>query len=361
MIMLPGIARWPGSVDGRKPIQTVSRVLWGPGATPFSPTGGGVMTSTSLNDADNSIAAILAIPRTGEINRVGFNASGVTGNPPAYNVGLVTVDTSGNPTTTAYGGSASTTHDFTATGWVWVTLATPANGVAGDIVAVRVWPTATAPNASNYAAIRRSYTIPGDPRLPHFGAYTTAWTLGTGFGAAAMYTAGDVVLPAIASIGSGSYDVDSTPDEIGCLFSLPVNAMCVGMGGIHAAGVAADDFAVNLYASDGSTKLATVSVDTSQVNGLAAQSAVWYPCVALPLQAGLGYRLTYAPSTAADLQLAEFTVNEVASREWFPEGARWQRTERTDAGAWTETPTRLPMLFLVLSHISPGQGRGFWV
>ena len=62
----------------------------------------------------------------------------------------MTLDSSGNPTTTAYGGSAS--HDaytLRQTGWKWVTLSTGATANAGDFAAVHIYPGAQAPTDGN--------------------------------------------------------------------------------------------------------------------------------------------------------------------------------------------------------------------
>jgi len=68
-------------------------------------------------------------------------------------VGLVTVDGSGNPTNTAYGGNAIETPTFTASGWVWVTLATPASATVGDFFALRIWPHTVAADGTNYIRV----------------------------------------------------------------------------------------------------------------------------------------------------------------------------------------------------------------
>ena len=325
---------------------TSQNLLWGPVTgqpVGYSPA------SMSLNDADNSVAMVLSVPRDGTIDKIGVNVTTLTGNPPAYNVGLVTVDTGGYPTTTAYGGGAITENDFTGTGWTWVTLGTAAVGTAGDIVAARVWPNLTAgtPNASNYAAVSR-YPTPGQWKHPQTFYYTTGWLRYTALSVGIMYSDGSICLPSITS-GHVSYDTGSDPDEIGVLFQVPFACVCVGAVIYIMPEAAAADFTITLY-NAANDVLATITADQSQTLQ-SSTSPLLLPVYwdAVTLAADTDYRLTVLPTSTSNVSLSVVTVNEVASRSWWPEGARWQQTGRTDAGAWTETTTKLPMLGVILS------------
>jgi len=130
---------------------TPVNALWGPGNIPES-TGNATATAFGghvLNDLDNALAWVLRVPKSGTITHVGFGVKTITGSPPDYYVGLVTLDVAGLPTAVPYGGSAVATYTPTTPGWVWLELSTPAAAVAGDLVAIHIYPTAIAPDAAN--------------------------------------------------------------------------------------------------------------------------------------------------------------------------------------------------------------------
>ena len=78
---------------------------------------------------------VFQVPKTGSISKVGVRI-GTAQTPIVSRLGLYTVDTAGNPTTTAYGGSAYNTFTPTANTFSEVTLKTPATATAGDLAAV---------------------------------------------------------------------------------------------------------------------------------------------------------------------------------------------------------------------------------
>src|SRR3990172_12657248 len=106
---------------------------------PWNSITGGSLTVLSLNDSDNSVAWVFSIPKSGIITHVGLKAQSMGGNPPNYNVGLVTIGNDGIPTTTAYSDRRIASYDFTATGWHWIELPDSATATAGDIVGLRIW------------------------------------------------------------------------------------------------------------------------------------------------------------------------------------------------------------------------------
>lgn len=127
-----------------------SLVPWGPLADRvIGAEGGG--GGFNLNSANDQHAGWWRVPKTGHVTHVGVRTSNVTGTPPNHTIALVTVDASGDPTDTNYGGSAPASGGF-GTGdanpkWYWFELATHADVVQGDLVAVKVKPGATPPDA----------------------------------------------------------------------------------------------------------------------------------------------------------------------------------------------------------------------
>lgn len=312
----------------------------------------------SMDDADNSIAAVFSVPADVTLAKIGAYVT-VTGNPPAYQAAFVTVDTSGNPTTTAYGSCVATEYDFTTTGWHWITLGTAAAGTAGDVIAARLWPSsAGTADASNYVQVRLYNTNGYSDMLPHSVTgissalpFDPASALSLGV----MDSGGTVHLPAISDY-TYDYDADSTPDEVGALFSLPFDATCNGAAIAIYPETADSNFTIKLYS--GATELASVAMDASQLKAQGGYRVLRVYWDAVEMTMGSSYRLSVlATGTGVnDIVVPVATVNEAASREWFTEGARWQYTARADGGSWTESTTKLPMLGLLLSSYTTDGG-----
>jgi len=289
-----------------------------------------------------------AVPKTGNMNKVGIEVTAVTGNPPPYNVSIVTVDASGNPGTVPYGGASIETVDFTGAGWNWITLATAAAGTAGDVVAARVWPNLAAgtPDASNFAQVRRAW--PGQDTGPLITKYYVAsWSNSAGFGAGVMYDDNCIAAPAIMGY---QYDIDTgtTPDEVGAQFTVPFACACTGAAIMRGVSVVSSDYVMTIYDDAGGTVATSGTVDISQGNQDAGMFAM-HRWSSVNLEADTPYRLTLRPTSTGNVRVSVATVNEAESRYWFTEGTRWQLTQRTDAGAWSQVATALPMMGLILS------------
>lgn len=113
----------------------VENLIFGP-AIALNGIYAGDLSAATLNDTNNAEALIIQVPKDGSITKIGLNVFNITGNPPAYNFALTTVDSgTGYPTQTAYGGSSIESEDFTTTGWKWVDLTTPATATKGNFVA----------------------------------------------------------------------------------------------------------------------------------------------------------------------------------------------------------------------------------
>jgi hypothetical protein len=87
------------------------------------------------------------------------------------------------------------------------------------------------------------------------------------------------------------------------------------------------------------------------VDGFGVTSVRWDEIL---LHANQTYRLVVKPTSASNgvkpfgLVCADATALQYA----VPEGSRWQLTERTDAGAWTDTSAEILMMALIISDIT---------
>jgi hypothetical protein len=344
-------------------LTAVGRVLLGPGTVPIAASTWSIST-LALNDADNSAAAVWRLPKDGSIDRVITNISSKTGTSTTvlYNIGLVTLDSSGQPTTTPYGGSALITRSVSAlaTGQNILTLATPATAVAGDLVAVRIWPEGTvAPDATQTVTIRTRLqsTI---TQVPYEIEWATAWTKNASYPMlTAQYATADgdtyVGIPPTSTSPpvTVAFTNASAPNEIGALFTVPFACTCVGMGYYHRQTTLAATGRLGLY-DNTSTLQRSGTYPAGAFGSLSAYGASEVEWAGYDLLAATNYRLGHLATSADTRQHAELALSSSAQRAALPQGASWQRTSRTnsaDTGAWTDTNTTAPLMYLILSQI----------
>jgi hypothetical protein len=150
------------------------------------------------------------------------------------------------------------------------------------------------------------------------------------------------------------FDSSTTPDEVGLVFTptVPLQLHAAWFGIVVASG---RDVDAVLYGSDGSTMLETVELDMD----VAISTGPWtYVAFAQDhtLAAGGLYRLTIRAETMITDRIFTISVASQAILATMPGGTAWYRTERTDAGSWTDTVTQMPFCALVVSGFDDGAG-----
>lgn len=306
----------------------------------------GTPLTYALDDADDAIAMTFLAPKTGTISKIGFYVTAVTGSPPSYQAVLNTIDASGKPSGSLYGGSAAETVAISATGWTWITLSTPGSATAGDPVAAVLKPTGTAPSAAN--CITASY---GSIGVHGYGSmrFTTAWGSSTGSGIMAIqYNGGDVFGLALTTDAiAASFANDDTPDEIGAKFIAPFDAT-LHRATIYAYPVNFDGTAAIVLYDGADNTLATWTITD-------ADHAKWTGGVTLQAAAGIGltggatYRITIKPSSTTNVALFRYKFESAAAKLFAPWAGSFSATERTDGGAWTDTANDMIECALELS------------
>ncbi|GBD11986.1 hypothetical protein HRbin23_01671 [bacterium HR23] len=295
------------------------------------------------------------MPEDGVLDAVGIDVTAIAGSPPQYQVGLVTEGSAESwPTTqpTAYGGSGIALWAPTATGFQWVTLPTAASAQAGDVVSAMIWPGSTAPSGTNNITVRRSYNTAQSQRAILVRYYTTSWTNDGGFPTMAVrYNDGTVALPAVTASLQDSFGSGSSPNERGCVFTLPFSATCVGCRFYHPSTTATGPSVVRLY-SAGGTILAEAPEISSARDGFS--DVFWDP---VTLAANTTYRVARLPTSTTNVALQGIRVLEASHLSWWSDGGRWQRTHRSGTGAWTDVANELYMFALWLTGVS-GSGGG---
>ena len=335
---------------------TAVKMLWGPASVGQIAAQSGALGSAALNNSTNKAGNVFCLPSDGTIDQVGFYISAKNGTPPAYNVGIVTLDSSGNPTTTPYGSSTITSYTPTSTGWKWVTLGTGATANSGDMCAVVVYPGASAPDGSNNISVTNvSFAAPGNANSYAFGTWSPT-ILSTAI--AVHYSTGTVYGYALGSNNPlQSIRSNTTPDEVGCKFTLPANMTCYG--GRFAAELfswgASATFDLVLYNNSNSV-VASVSVSDKDFVARAVYADVYWDGVSLT--AGDTYRLIVKPTTASsgDIGVQRYVMESTAAMGMWPCGDTWQGTSRTDAGAWTDASTDMYYMGIWVSDITFSAG-----
>jgi hypothetical protein len=132
----------------------------------------------------------------------------------------------------------------------------------------------------------------------------------------------------------------TTPDEAGVKFQVPAAMTCTGarIPAYTAGWGSAAAVDVVLYNSGG-TAIATGSIsDKDFVDDTQYVNVFWD---GVSLSAATDYRLIAKPtvSTNGNITLHKYTLESAGARTMFPEGANFQWTQRTDAGAWDDSQT----------------------
>ena len=120
-------------------------------------------------------------------------------------------------------------------------------------------------------------------------------------------------------------------------------------GAVVAGLSASSNFDVVLY-DPSSSALRTVSVDTDFIVGTSMhnQPVRW---ANVTLTAGLVYRLAMKPTTASTIEISYYDANSLDILNTTPGISGSRLSTRTDAGAWTETPTRRLFSYPIFNSI----------
>ena len=330
LVTLPSLLAYPGSKDG---LQAST-------------------STTTLNAGGNYIASIIRVPKTGNISAFGWFPSTVSGSGKVE-LRAETVGTDGLPTGTLWGTNTNLAAIApTSNTWRWDTLTAVAAVTRGDVIAFKL----LYESGTSVAVRRWSNALYGFQGAP-YGAINGA--LAVPFIGAVQYDDASIPFTGMLPISSNTLTVtiaqSGTPDEAGLKFTVPMACTIAGFG--LAVGTAARTFDAVLY--DGSNNvLASLSVDTDVAQNATAPGAFLF-ATPVTLTAGATYRLVIkATSGASTITVTKFLVDASGTRAALPGGTDFLWTERTDAGAWTDTTTAVPQIDLLLSQIDDGAGGG---
>lgn len=318
-----------------------------------------------LDDSNDAFGWSFCIPKTGTITDVGFLAYQLSGTPPEYKAGITTITTvSGWPTQTPYGSSAIKAFTPTVSGWTWITLDTPASAILGEYAAVHVFPSTVAPTVANNLKVARNtihlgYGPFGFPKLNQF---TTTWAnLDWGYGYFAIkYDTNDIYGYPIRTPLSIPISSTTSPDEIGCKFTLPFDVNCTGPSiVIYTANMDAN-ISIILYDSNdtvlGSINFSDLDIIKSNNTDILKTDLKWSSPVTLTKDTV--YRVVIKPNSSTSLNVCglRFDTANDKDNNMFNHLSRWDRTQRTDGGSWTDIDTDVMSLGIIIDSISVDTG-----
>lgn len=335
-------------------LQTISYPLMAPHLPTVSWSGNSVV----LDNAADRIAWIVKAPKTGSIDRISFRTGTVT-TSESVSVGIYTVDASGDPTSTAYGGMTAGAQATLAANTTYeVTLGTAASATIGDTIAIVVQFTSAVGNLqiiSNWSGGATSV-------FPYCDNNTAAaWakvaggavpTVSVRYSDAAYYGVGG--LPACNGAGQ-SFNTGSTPDEIGNIINVPFACRVWGFWLVADIDNAAD---VVLYDTNGTTVLRTVSIVPAERTGTGTGLYYMPFTTTQDLAINSSYRIVLKPTTGSNVQIQRMTVLAAGHMDMAPLGQECYETSRADAGAWTNTTTQRVSIGLLIDGLSDNVGGG---
>lgn len=310
-------------------------------------------TSNLINADTKKHAFILQAPKTGNIHKILFR-SNTAATADTFDVRVETVDaTTGDPSGTLWGTNTNATVNVNAAGTVFTaTLTADAAVTIGDIFAITWVPTAGSVSVS---FCMFNDVLSGFPYTDLYGG--ASWTKATSAPVVGIeysdgtYHAMPGTFP-FSALNTNTYNSGSTPDERGLKFQLPcpctVSGFWVDMDNDG-------DLTVKLYDSDGSTVLQSLAIDKDLRANTNYSVQLYRFAATQALLANTYYRLTLVPG-ASNVTSADFDVPSAAALDQIGGGQNFHHTQRTDAGAWTDTTTKRPFMGLIVNGFDDATG-----
>lgn len=312
--------------------------------------------STNLSGVGNKIGCVFRIPKTGNITNIYISNVNVAGESGVLSVGLYRVDSSGNPTTTAYGGMVAGNYFIDKAGECWVPLSTPASAVAGDIVAIICTILSVSVNLRinmGFASSNQAFVF------PYVVVYAGSWTK-YGYWPCSGIKYDDGTYPFIGgitaqTIARDTISLSSLVNEVGMKITLPVG---IKINGIIYFGDMRNSYRMTLYDSDGATILASV-VRPANFAGNVANSAVIESFGSeITLLKNHDYFITLAPMTSSSIYVDYDVMYYAETPQNRIMGANWYKVSRKNYGGWVYYALRRHYLNFLATYIEDSAGPG---
>ena len=355
------------------------RFYWPPmlqsnNGTPMSSTSTFVLSTTSTSNV-TGIGWVFRVEENVTITSLSFLVSAKTGTPGTLSGGLKLVNTTAGtitPDTTSWLGTNTafgTTTSFTAGAWTTITLGTSYTAQRGEVLCFWLQPSAGSWSAGvNDITVIRSYTnVVYLTRVPYVIVANGSTTVGKQAVTTPtfMYHSStksyNWPFTSCTDIGA-AINSTTTPDEFGLRFRMPSSSCSsYSVAGVVVSGLlGTGDWDLVLYDSNGTTELQNITIDKDQIyNAASFPHLVYFNETTLStLLPNTYYRVTLRPTGATNMGTTHYwTLKSAADRTALVDQAadiNW--CERTDAGAWTDTTTQLPVMQLIITDITGAAG-----
>lgn len=302
----------------------------------------------TLNTAGQKYAWVVQAPETGTITAVDMYFTTVTSGDVELRLEAVNdTATPGAPTGVLLGTNTNVTDTIAVAGWKTFTLTAGASVTRGQYIAVVLVQSsgARAVNDVNTMGLLHSYC------LTYNGS---AWAGRAGSGLAFL-SYGGTYYPVSQHVGlPASFNVNTTttPDEVGNLWTAPFGCKVIGVE-LYRNGAA--DNEVIIYDAANNVVISR-TLDHNQRFVTTAGSGHFMFNAEVTLSAGAQYRIITKPSTSTNLAALSITAPSAAAMAQMPGRGQYQRTQRTDGGAWSETNTQEIFIYPIISAIDTGAG-----
>lgn len=341
-----------------------------------NPPGYGVINLSNTGGNYYGMAAILRAREAATITHLGFRYEQRVGTPPTYRISMQGVaTTSFAPDGTVLGGGSPASATFTPpadtswnASWRWIALDNSYALTRGQLFSIVIEHSSGTIDGSNFGQFNANLVSVENPAFPMVSGAAAAGP--------SSWSAAFLGLPSIGyksgskvygwpseAIGAVNFSSDSTPDEYALAFTVP-SGWCntFTVAGIRAniqVPVAGKTVKVILYS--GTTVLQEVSWDTdnarTQGSGGAMVELMFTDSALSSLTSGTLYRLAFQPQdTGTTMNIATLNMDSAGDRDAWPTGANCYLSTRTNAGAWSDDTTKLPLIQAILGDISGGGG-----
>lgn len=332
-------------------------------------------TALTMTASAHKVAMVFAIPRDGTLDSFEFRLGTVTSAPAnGIRVSFQDLDATGSPDGAQDQYRDVAVGSITSNAWVSPGLITSdgTNGgvkrtvTTGQMVAAVIeFVSFVAGNSIAIATLAQNGSIFDGMgwKLAYTNQFTASWARAArpllcvlkysdGYEAVSMFT-----YP-IITFATASVTNVTSPDEIGLRYMLPFDHEIMGIWTrLHLAGTAGGtNITLSLYNSSSSLLDSSVirAIDYSN-NGANTPQNVYIPLDRYsPIGGNAVHRVAFKVNTSQGVTIENFTVSSNSHLESVDGGIEAYWTERTSAGAWTDTTTKRPWIGLKLSRIEAG-------
>lgn len=355
-------------------LQTIPGFGWYLPHPPITPAFPSTTFGNWLQDTGRpKVAWIFQAPKAGTLDKFGFYA-GVVSSPSDVKFSFQSFD----PATGLPDGSVDQyrvkTGGSFATGWVEPGLMTHDGTDGGTkrtvtkgevLCCVIEWDSTQSGEIDPHHISNNSSAGQVGRHLPYGAQHNgVSWTKGDDavyFSVALRYDDGTyarpvgISFPISATVTQNTFNSSSSPDERALYFSLSIPIKTDGGWLALNLGAAAPVDLV-LYDTDGTTPLATLTLDPDLQVSPGAMLRYFDFGTEVELLADVFYRFAVKPTTTSDTQTADLTVASVALMHTLPGGSNFHLSTRTDGGAWSETTTKRPWMGLRITAVPDDSG-----